>query len=166
MPGSSRPRRPLPYRPAHQLGRVGLDHPRPHTRPHALPVALRLDEAGLYQLLEVVRDGGLRHRHLVADTLIHAIALRVRDRLQDAEPPRIRERLGDALELARLETGVLLGDAHCTTTIEQHRPVGKGGTSRSRWLTAVVAGSVCVAACAHPTLRGLRIQPTEALRES
>lgn len=33
-------------------------------------------------------------------------------------------------------------------------------------LTAAIAGSVCVAACAHPTLRGLRIQPTEAFRES
>jgi predicted permease len=33
-------------------------------------------------------------------------------------------------------------------------------------LTAAVAGCVCVLACAAPTLRGLRIQPTEALRES
>jgi len=33
-------------------------------------------------------------------------------------------------------------------------------------LTVAIDGSVCVAACAHPTLRGLRIQPTEALRES
>jgi predicted permease len=33
-------------------------------------------------------------------------------------------------------------------------------------LTAAVAGCVCVLACAKPTLRGLRIQPTEALRES
>ncbi len=32
-------------------------------------------------------------------------------------------------------------------------------------LTAAVAGCVCLLACAHPTLRGLRIQPTEALRE-
>jgi predicted permease len=33
-------------------------------------------------------------------------------------------------------------------------------------LTAAVAGCVCVLACAYPTLRGLRLQPTEALRES
>jgi ABC-type antimicrobial peptide transport system permease subunit len=33
-------------------------------------------------------------------------------------------------------------------------------------LTAAAAGCVCVLACAYPTLRGLRIQPTEALRES
>ena len=33
-------------------------------------------------------------------------------------------------------------------------------------LTAAVAGCVCLLACAYPTLRGLRIQPTEALRES
>jgi predicted permease len=33
-------------------------------------------------------------------------------------------------------------------------------------LTATVAACVCVLACAYPTLRGLRIQPTEALRES
>ena len=32
--------------------------------------------------------------------------------------------------------------------------------------TAFVGACVCVAACAYPTLRGLRIQPTEALRES
>ena len=33
-------------------------------------------------------------------------------------------------------------------------------------LTAAVAACVCLLACAYPTLRGLRIQPTEALRES
>ncbi len=33
-------------------------------------------------------------------------------------------------------------------------------------LTAAAAGCVCVLACAYPTLRGLRLQPTEALRES
>lgn len=33
-------------------------------------------------------------------------------------------------------------------------------------LTAAVAGGVCLLACAYPTLRGLRLQPTEALRES
>ena len=33
-------------------------------------------------------------------------------------------------------------------------------------LTAAVAACVCALACAYPTLRGLRIQPTEALRES
>jgi predicted lysophospholipase L1 biosynthesis ABC-type transport system permease subunit len=33
-------------------------------------------------------------------------------------------------------------------------------------LTAAAAACVCVLACAYPTLRGLRIQPTEALRES
>jgi len=33
-------------------------------------------------------------------------------------------------------------------------------------LTAAVAACVCVLACAYPTLRGLRIQPTEAFRES
>ena len=33
-------------------------------------------------------------------------------------------------------------------------------------LTAAVAGCVCLLACAYPTLRGLRIEPTEALRES
>ncbi len=31
-------------------------------------------------------------------------------------------------------------------------------------LTAAVAGCICLLACAYPTLRGLRIQPTEALR--
>jgi hypothetical protein len=33
-------------------------------------------------------------------------------------------------------------------------------------LTAAVAACVCALACAYPTLRGLRVQPTEALRES
>jgi ABC-type lipoprotein release transport system permease subunit len=33
-------------------------------------------------------------------------------------------------------------------------------------LTAAVAGCACVLACASPTLRGLRLQPTEALRDS
>ena len=33
-------------------------------------------------------------------------------------------------------------------------------------LTAAVAACVCLLACASPMLRGLRIQPTEALRES
>jgi ABC-type lipoprotein release transport system permease subunit len=33
-------------------------------------------------------------------------------------------------------------------------------------ITATVAGCVCVLACASPTLRGLRLQPTEALRDS
>ena len=33
-------------------------------------------------------------------------------------------------------------------------------------LTAAVAACVCLLACAYPTLRGLRIQPTEAFRES
>jgi ABC-type antimicrobial peptide transport system permease subunit len=32
--------------------------------------------------------------------------------------------------------------------------------------TATVAACVCVLACAVPTRRGLRIEPTEALRES
>ena len=31
--------------------------------------------------------------------------------------------------------------------------------------TGLVAGAVCVLACASPALRGIRIQPTEALRE-
>lgn len=33
-------------------------------------------------------------------------------------------------------------------------------------LVAALAGCVCVIACASPTLRRLRIEPTEALRES
>jgi predicted permease len=44
--------------------------------------------------------------------------------------------------------------------------IDKGNVPLTLALTAAVAGSVCVLACARPTLRGLRVQPTEALRES
>ncbi len=54
---------------------------------------------------------------------------------------------------------VLLNNQRNDVTIEV------GNIPLTLALTAAVAGCVCLLACAHPTLRGLRIQPTEALRE-
>ncbi len=54
---------------------------------------------------------------------------------------------------------VLLNETQFDVTIEV------GNILLTLALTAAVAGCVCLFACAHPTLRGLRIQPTEALRE-
>ncbi len=63
--------------------------------------------------------------------------------------------------------GLALGVAWGWVLLDNSRnDVEVGNIPLTLALTAIVAGSVCVAACAHPTLRGLRIQPTEALRES
>jgi predicted permease len=63
--------------------------------------------------------------------------------------------------------GLALGVAWGWVLLDNSRTdVEVGNIPLTLALTAAIAGSVCVAACAHPTLRGLRIQPTEALRES
>jgi predicted permease len=63
--------------------------------------------------------------------------------------------------------GLALGVAWGWVLLEYGRnEVEVGDIPLTLALTAAIAGSVCVGACAHPTLRGLRIQPTEALRES
>ena len=54
---------------------------------------------------------------------------------------------------------VLLNNTRNDVTIEV------GNIPLTLALTGTVAGCVCLLACARPTLRGLRIQPTEALRE-
>jgi putative ABC transport system permease protein len=63
--------------------------------------------------------------------------------------------------------GLALGIAWGWVLLDNSRnDVEVGNIPLTLALTAAIAGSVCLAACAHPTLRGLRIQPTEALRES
>ncbi len=63
--------------------------------------------------------------------------------------------------------GLALGVAWGWVLLDNSRnDVEVGNIPLTLALTAAIAGSACVAACAHPTLRGLRIQPTEALRES
>jgi len=63
--------------------------------------------------------------------------------------------------------GLALGIAWGWVLLDDSRNDIEGGNiPLTLALTAAIAGSVCVLACAHPTLRGIRIQPTEALRES
>jgi putative ABC transport system permease protein len=63
--------------------------------------------------------------------------------------------------------GLALGVAWGWVLLDNSRSdVEVGNIPLTLALTAAIAGSVCLAACAYPTLRGLRIQPTEALRES
>src|SRR5690606_162407 len=88
--------------PAHELGSVGLDHAWDDAGAGVLAVALGLDEPGLDQLLEVVRDRRLGDRELVAEGLIGALVLGGDD-LEDGEAARVGERLRDALELTGRE---------------------------------------------------------------
>jgi putative ABC transport system permease protein len=63
--------------------------------------------------------------------------------------------------------GLALGVAWGWVLLDNSRnDVEVGNIPLTLALTAAIAGSVCVSACAHPALRGLRIHPTEALRES
>ncbi len=68
--------------------------------------------------------------------------------------------IGVGLALGVAWGWVLLDNSRNDMTVEV------GNVPLTLALTAAIAGSVCVAACARPLLRGLRIQPTEALRES
>ena len=67
--------------------------------------------------------------------------------------------VGVGLALGVVWGWVLLTQTQFDVTIEV------GNILLTLALTAAVAGCVCLLACARPTLRGLRIQPTEALRE-
>ncbi len=87
-----------------QLPRVRLEHLGPDRRVHLLPVPLGLHQARPHQLLHVVGNGGLRHRKLMAELLIGALVI-LGDGLEQAEAPRIGERLGDPVELAGGQAG-------------------------------------------------------------
>src|SRR5690606_97799 len=84
--------------PAGELGGVGLDHAGDDPGMDVLPLALRLDEPGLDQLLQVMRDGGLGDGEPRAELLVGAL-LAARDGLEQREAPRVGEGLCDALEL-------------------------------------------------------------------
>src|SRR5690606_2811357 len=86
--------------PLRQLQRVRLDHARDDARMHVLAILLGLDQSGRDQLLHVVRNGRLRNREELTQLLVRAAVIGLCDLLQQTEPPRIGERLGDALELS------------------------------------------------------------------
>jgi predicted permease len=65
-----------------------------------------------------------------------------------------------------LALGVGWGWVLLTTTEFTGVSAETGDIALTLALTAAVAACVCVLACAYPTLRGLRLQPTEALRDS
>ncbi len=65
--------------------------------------------------------------------------------------------------------GLVLGAAWGWVLLDMERNdrgVEMGNIPLTLTLVAILAGCVCAVALARPTLRGLRIQPTEALRES
>jgi hypothetical protein len=64
-----------------------------------LALAPGFDYAGAHQLLDVVRDGGFGDGKLIPEMLTGATFL-VGDSLEDGDPSRVGQRLGDELELA------------------------------------------------------------------
>ena len=71
--------------------------------------------------------------------------------------------------LAQLGVGVLLGMASAAWILSEFRSGGRIPTDSPFLLAFILGGSVMVLigllACTAPTLRALRIMPTEALRE-
>src|SRR3954469_25342146 len=113
---SARPCAPLSDATNH-FSRVSVHDVVAHAVHLVLPLALRLNEPGLYQLLDVMGDGPFRDGEAVAERLVGALELRA-DRLEHGEAPRIGECLGDALELAGGEIGRTGFGSHGFITIE------------------------------------------------
>src|SRR4051812_31948422 len=99
------------------LSRISVHDVVAHPIRLVLPLALRLDESGLDQLLDVVGDGAFGDRKSVAERLVGALERRA-DRLEHGEPPRIGERLRNALELSGGERGRAGWWIHGFMTIE------------------------------------------------
>ena len=116
--------------------------------------AFLLSATGLYALLSFtvsqrIREIGIRtalgaHPTDIVSTVARRAALQV----------------AIGLALGTAWGWVLLNDMRTDINLEV------GNIPLTLALTAAVAAFVCVLACASPTLRGLRIQPTEALRDS
>ncbi len=84
-----------------------------------------LNQASVLQLLEVLRDGGLRHGQLVHDIAHEATGLAFEE-LQDEQPRRVSKRLGVASEPLLL-FGVRHDGGHCFIVYRKSTMGGRGG---------------------------------------
>jgi predicted permease len=116
--------------------------------------AFLLSATGLYALLSFTVSQ--RTREIGIRT---ALGARTTD-IVSAVARRAARQVGIGLTLGVAWGWVLLNNRRNDINIEV------GNVPLTLALTAGAAAFVCVLACAYPTLRGLRIQPTEALRES
>jgi predicted permease len=117
-------------------------------------VAFVLSAMGLYGLLSFTVSQ--RTREIGIRT---ALGARTAD-IVSALARRAAIQVGVGLALGMVWGWVLLDSIRYDINLEV------GNITLTLALTAAVTGCVCVLACVYPTRRGLRIQPTEALRES
>src|SRR5690606_7988886 len=104
-----------------QFRSVRCHYLRPEPGDHRLAFPYGVDEPRVVQLLHVMRHCRLGDREGAADTLIGAVAL-AGDGLEDGEAPRIRQGLGDPVELPGGELeGDFRRDIHSCITIELSR---------------------------------------------
>jgi hypothetical protein len=87
-----------------EAGDVGVPHVAPQTDLAELSLLHDLDEARPFELLQVVRDGGLADAVLVHDPAARHRPWMTREVTENLEPTRLRESGGDSLD-------VLLGEA-------------------------------------------------------
>ena len=83
---------------AQELGGIRFQYLPPYLALEILPFAARLDQSGADQLLDVMRDRRFGNGKLFPQLGASALPL-ARDNLEDGHAPRIRQRLGDQLEL-------------------------------------------------------------------
>src|SRR6266446_1897671 len=89
---------PRARRPPVQLGRVRRQDIPAHLALEILPLPPGIHQPRAHELLDVMRDRRLRYRKLVPEPSAGAFPL-ARDRLQQRHASRVREGLGDELEL-------------------------------------------------------------------